>query len=333
MSSRVPSITNAFSSHAQIAEVEEQLEEAQQRIAELEVLNQKLQAVSDQQISPVSTNEIDLPIEQIARDPEQIRRYFDPVKLASLTASIEEVGVRERLWVRQLENDKYLLIAGERRYRAAINAGLKKVPVVILDVDHEAALKLSLIENLQREDLNAVEETEGVLKLLSLQLDISEKDIVTLLNRKAHLDRRGEDFDEVTENVFRNQWQALEQIFSVIGKFSPESFRVSRLPLLNLPPDVQQVLRAGELEYTKARAISRVEDEDDRKALLKEAIDKNLSFAEIQAKVKNLKPTSPLSMRDQFKAVLKTRSQSWDDPKKAKKLQSLLGQLQSLLAD
>ena len=75
-----------------------------------------------------------------------------------------------------------------------------------------------------------------------MQIGCTTSEVIALLNRKAHLNKKGAEFDEVTENVFRSQWQILEQVFSIIGKFSPESFRVSRLPLLNLPAEIQAAL-------------------------------------------------------------------------------------------
>jgi ParB family chromosome partitioning protein len=333
--SRAVGIGNAFSSHVQIAEVEEQLEEAQRRIADLEALNRKLRAVSEQQVDPSSPQEVSLSIQQVVRDPDQVRRYFDPVKLASLTASIKEIGIRERLWVRRLSDDQYLLIAGERRYRAAIDAGLIEVPVVVLNVDDKAALKLSLIENLQREDLSAVEEAEGILKLLSLQIGCTAQDVVALLNRKAYLDKKGEPLDEITENVFRNQWQTVEQLFEVLGRFTPESFRVSRLPLLNLPEEIQLALRQGQLEYTKARAIARVKDVADRQELLETAIEKDMSLSEIQTQIRDLQPAATPALKSRFKAIsnrlMRLPASEWDNPKKSKKLMNLLNQLEALM--
>ena len=124
-----------FSSEEQIQEVEGKLQEAQQKLLAQEELIAKLQAVGGTQVSPENATEVSLPIKAIVRDPSQVRRWFDPTSLAGLTASVKEVGIRERLWVRPLTKNKYQLIAGERRYRAAIEAGLTEVPVVILDID------------------------------------------------------------------------------------------------------------------------------------------------------------------------------------------------------
>jgi ParB family transcriptional regulator, chromosome partitioning protein len=126
-----------------------------------------------------------LSIAQIHRKPEQVRRYFDPQKMEQLTASVREYGILENLLVRAMPGKpgEYELVAGERRYRAAQGAGLIEVPATILDLTDQQALQITLVENLQREDLNPVEETEGILQLLAVRLELSVPDVVSLLYR------------------------------------------------------------------------------------------------------------------------------------------------------
>ncbi|MDV7393256.1 ParB/RepB/Spo0J family partition protein, partial [Arthrospira platensis SPKY1] len=107
-----------------------------------------------------------LPIKAIKLPAQQPRRYFDPDKLAQLTESVKHNGILENLLVRPLDDNQYELVVGERRYRAAQEAGLTEVPVTIKELTDNEALQISLIENLHREDLNPVEETEGILWLL-----------------------------------------------------------------------------------------------------------------------------------------------------------------------
>lgn len=126
--------------------------------------------------SKVKLTEIHLP-------QQQPRRYFDPQALQELVASIEQHGILQPLLVRPLESGGYELVAGERRYRAALAANLTEVPVVVRELSDEAALQLALIENLQREDLNPVEETEGILQLLAFQLSQSVESIPSLLRQ------------------------------------------------------------------------------------------------------------------------------------------------------
>jgi ParB family transcriptional regulator, chromosome partitioning protein len=111
-------------------------------------------------INTVSISKIRLP-------SHQPRRYFDPEKLQQLTDSIKQHGVLEPLLVRPLQQGEYELVAGERRYRAAQAGGLEIVPITVRELSDQEAIQLALVENLQREDLNPIEETEGVLELLT----------------------------------------------------------------------------------------------------------------------------------------------------------------------
>ena len=97
----------------------------------------------------------------------QPRRRFDDASLAELSASIKAQGIMQPIVVRATANGKHEIIAGERRFRAAQLAGLVEVPVIVKDVDDRTALTLALIENLQRQDLNAIEEAQGIARLIA----------------------------------------------------------------------------------------------------------------------------------------------------------------------
>ncbi|MEA5573881.1 ParB/RepB/Spo0J family partition protein [Calothrix sp. UHCC 0171] len=127
-----------------------------------------------------------IPLDQIHLPPTQPRRYFDSEALKQLTESIKQHGILQPLLVRLIDGEKHELVAGERRYRAAKEIGLKEVPVVIRELDDNAAFQLALIENLLREDLNPVDETEGILQLLALKLNRSINEIPPLLRRLQH---------------------------------------------------------------------------------------------------------------------------------------------------
>ncbi|MBF2013865.1 MAG: ParB/RepB/Spo0J family partition protein [Rivularia sp. T60_A2020_040] len=127
-----------------------------------------------------------VPLKQIHIAPTQPRRYFDPKALSELAESIKQHGILQPLLVRPRAKTGYELVAGERRYRAAKECGLKDVPVVIRELSNEAAFQLALIENLQREDLNPVEETEGILHLLAIRLGRAVEEIPPLLRRLQH---------------------------------------------------------------------------------------------------------------------------------------------------
>ncbi|MGI8503239.1 MAG: ParB/RepB/Spo0J family partition protein [Hassallia sp.] len=271
-------------------------------------------------------------IAQIKLPLSQPRRYFDQHKLEELSRSIKELGILEPLLVRPLSGGDCELVGGERRLRAAQMAGLTEVPVVIREMDDITTSKVQLVENLQREDLNPIEETEGILELLSIELGISRSEVVSVLNSAANAKKRNLD---LTENVFR-QLETIESVLSGIGRFSAESFRVSRIPLLNLPADVLEVLRQGKIEYTKARAIARLRDEGTRKQLILDAIALHLSLNEIKSKIKEIEQQSKSeapSIKDQVDELLRRLKQSkvWDDPKKKVRVEKLLAQLDALM--
>ena len=276
-------------------------------------------------------------IARIRLPTQQPRRYFDPQKMEQLVLSVKEHGILEPLLVRTLdESDAYELVAGERRYRAAKEAGLTDVPAVIRDLTDEQAVQLALIENLQREDLNPIEETEGVLQLLALKLKMSVDETPKLLYRMQH-EAKG----KVAHNVMgSSEDEAIQAVFASLGTMTWESFVNNRLPLLNLPEDVLEALQQGKIAYTKAQAIARVKNEEQRKDLLKKVIAQGLSLAQIKERVDSFKSSAVVAadqplLKTQIDDVLKLakRSKIWDDPKKQKKLEKVLADLRSLISD
>lgn len=277
--------------------------------------------------SPTATVNID----KIRLPAQQPRRYFDPEKLSQLVQSVKEHGILQPLLVRAV-NGEFELVAGERRLRAAKEAGLTEVPIITKELSDLQTLQIALLENLQREDLNPVEETEGILELLSIELDVNSGEVISILNQVANAKKRGL---ELTENVSR-QLEIIESVLSGVGRFSAESFRTSRLPLLNLPDDVLEILRQGKIEYTKARAIAKLKDEGERRELLDKVLNENLSLSEIKQLVKELTPgkTTPKETLNAKYSELGKRlknAQVWEDAKKTKKLEKLLGDLEQLL--
>jgi ParB family chromosome partitioning protein len=276
-----------------------------------------------------------VPITKIQLPEKQPRHYFDPETLEHLAQSIKEYGILEPLLVRPLQKGTYELIAGERRLRAAQLIGLAEVPIIAHDLDDQQALQVALMENLQREDLNPVEETEGVLELLAIALSTSRDEVITLLGQANNARNRDQ---KLKDNVIL-QLEKVESVLAVIGKFTAESFRVNRLPLLNLPEDVLEKLRQGKLEYTKARAISRVKDDRQRKAILKDAIAKNLSLSQIKEQITALleeeEEKQPETIQQQFSVIYKQiqKSKVWNDPKKQRKLEKIMSDLRSLLSE
>ena len=270
-------------------------------------------------------------IKEIHLPPQQPRRYFDPDALKELINSIKEHGILQPLLVRPLSSGGYELVAGERRYRAASESELTEVPVVIRSLSNSEALSLSLVENLQREDLNPVEETEGILQLLSLHLETTQEEVISLLYRLSN-----ESKGKVTRNVTGKETvERVEKIFDSIGRMSWSSFVRNRLPLLKLPQEIREALQSGKIAYTKASVIARVKDSKVRNSLLSETLKNNLSLSQIKERIEELqpnsdKPSDPLNLRLKTAYKKINKSKVWSDPKKRQKLEKLLSQLEAL---
>jgi ParB family transcriptional regulator, chromosome partitioning protein len=263
---------------------------------------------------------------------QQPRRYFSQDKMNQLIASVEEHGILEPLIVRPLKTGGYELVAGERRLRAAKELGLAQVPIVIRDFSDEKALEVALLENLQRDDLNPIDETEGILNLLCQVIKGDKADVVGLLNKFANVHRRRLQLTEEESE----RMALIDQVFLKVGRLNREGFRTNRLPLLNLPEDVLQVLREGELEYTKARVIAKLENLKQRKALIVEALRDDLSLTQIKLKVQEvLNADTEMVIGEKLRQSLivlsKQKSAAWRNEKNHKKLERLLSELQKIL--
>lgn len=285
-------------------------------------------------------------IEFIKVNDKQPRRWFDPDKMVQLMESVREYGILEPLLVRPLDGGGYELIAGERRLRAAREIGLNEVPVVIKEFSEKQALSVSLLENLQREDLNPVEEVEAILELLAINLDVETEDIRKILNLVANSKKR----DIALSDRVLTQLEQIEATLTLVGRFNAESFRATRIPLLNLPQDVLTALRQGKIEFTKARLIARVKDLEERTSLLEKAINEDLSFVRVKELVESLieqvnssnsdnntKPVKELAPEKIFSQRCIDFSKRFkdnkvlSDAKKRKKLEKLLDDIDKLL--
>lgn len=305
---------------------------AKKKITEVPIMR----GVQDLLTMEMETTPKTVPINSIQVNSKQPRRYFDESKMAQLIMSVQSHGILEPLLVRPLSPKKYELIAGERRLRAAKVAGLTEVPIVSKQLDDKQALQVALIENLQREDLNPIEEVEAILELLTLNLSVTKEAIKSILHSAANAKKRNL---SLTGNVSR-QHELIESVLAGIGRFNAESFRTTRLPLLNLPSDVLDVLRQGKLEYTKARIIARVKDEQQRADLLDKAISQSLTLTQIKELIQNLdkialaldeNPQTLLTRRYSDIGKRLKKNPIWNDTRKRKKLERLLGDLEKLL--
>lgn len=200
-----------------------------------------------------------LPVAKIEPRAGQPREDFDEEKLEELAQSLRDHGMIQPITVRPLEGGYYQIIAGERRWRAARLAGLAEVPVNIMDADDRETAELALIENLQREDLNPLEEAKGYRKLMDT-------------------------FGLTQENVSDR-----------VGKSRPVV--ANALRLLRLPEDVQALLADQSLSLSHARAILSLEDPKKQSEAAKKTVAEGLSVRETTSLVKRLATEKPAAPR------------------------------------
>lgn len=222
-------------------------------------------------------NEISL--EKIVVTGNQPRKMFNDETIKEMADSIKEHGVLQPLLVRPLESGKYELVAGERRLRAAVLAGLKKVPVVIREMQDPEAWEAALIENLQRENLNPVEEAAA--------------------------------YREMLERYGYTQ----EELARKIGKSRAHVANTVRL--LNLPEEVRELVKSGEITAGHARAILALKDEEQQLALARKIIQQGMTVRDTEeagtrerkVRTKAVKAKDPnLAMVEQrFEELLNTR--------------------------
>ena len=193
---------------------------------------------------------MNLGIEEIRPNRGQPRRHFDEVLIEELAESIRSKGVLLPLIVRR-ESEGYVLVAGERRWRAAQRAGLRELPVMVREVSEKEAFEIALIENIQREDLNPIEEAEAYKRL------IEEHGLTQ------------------------------EELAARVGK--DRSTVANALRLLRLPDPIKQAIVAGQLSMGHARALLAIADEGDLRKAAARVMAENLSVRAAEALVQRLK--------------------------------------------
>jgi len=190
-------------------------------------------------------------IEQVKPNPFQPREDFDMQSMEDLVQSIKEKGVIQPILVRR-NGDHFELIAGERRLRAANTLNLKEIPVIVKNVDDKDSLELALIENIQRQDLNAIEEARAYQYLM-------------------------EKF-QLTQ----------ERISEVLGK--ARTSIANTLRLLKLPQEIQEEMKKGRISFAHGRALLEVDDENHQRRLAQDVISKSLSVRELEGLIKMHRP-------------------------------------------
>jgi ParB family chromosome partitioning protein len=270
-----------------------------------------------------------LPLEQIFRSPLQPRAYFSPKKMQEMIASIRQNGIIHAITVRPAATNRYELVTGERRYQAAQQLGFRTIPAIVKEMSDAEALQYALTENLEREELNPVEETEGIVRLLELKLETDRQSVISMIYKICNHKRK------LTNNIVRKQDRdVIFSVFASVGSFSLESFRVHRLGVLNLPEEVLEAIRKGRIEYTKGKELGKVKDPELRRSLLEEAIALSLSVKKIRRRIKALQvATKEEELQTRIEAIPRKAKQLkvWDDPEVGKQIEALLVEMERLL--
>lgn len=188
-----------------------------------------------------------LPLQSVSPNPNQPRRSFDEGSLAELTASVREQGILQPILVRPLAGKpgKYEIVAGERRYRAATQAGLKHIPAIVKPLEDKTTLEIALIENIQRQDLNPLEEAASYRELL--------------------------------DNYNYTQAQLAEKL----GK--SRVYLANTMRLLALPEDIGRLITAGRISAGHGRALLMLDDPADQKLLTERILELGLSVRQAEA--------------------------------------------------
>lgn len=211
-------------------------------------------STSDGTSTESATGLKDIPVNAIDPNPNQPRVHFDEASLAELTASISAIGVLQPILVRPEGNNRYQLIAGERRWRAASRAGLQMIPAIVRVTDDVSSVEQALVENLHRQDLTPLEEAAAYQQLL-------------------------EDFN-----------MTHEQVASKVGK--SRSAITNALRLLGLPPSIQSLLADGRLSAGHAKALLGTPDRSLQEQLAKRAVEMGWTVRGIEEAVRDSQPAS-----------------------------------------
>src|SRR5947207_3746609 len=192
-----------------------------------------------------------IPISQVSRNPFQPRREFNPEELAELQESLKAAGLLQPITVRRRPGrDGFELIAGERRLRAATMLGWKEIPAIIKDIDDKTILTLALVENLQRTDLNPIEEGQGYYRLAK-EFGLTQ-----------------------------------QQIAETVGK--DRTTVANMLRLLQLPESVRQLLQQGQLSMGHAKVLLGLSDPDKIVALAHEIVKEGMTVREVEGRLRQL---------------------------------------------
>lgn len=212
-----------------------------------------------------SADIVELDIDELRPNPYQPRKVFDEDKLNELAVSIKQHGVFQPIIVKKSAIRGYEIIAGERRVKASKIAGLKTVPAIVKEFDDNTMMEISLLENLQRENLNPIEEALAYQNLLN------------------HLN--------VTQEVLAER----------LGK--SRSHITNMLGILKLPQEVRTMISEGKIPYSKARVISKLENQQEMIKMANVIINEGLNTRDVELKLKEIKHPKIKNMTDEYRSL------------------------------
>ena len=223
-----------------------------------------VQSATDAGAKDLVGNIVEIPIEDIYPNANQPRTHFDEKALQELAESIKILGIIQPITVRK-DGAKFEIISGERRYRASKMAGLKEIPAYVRLVNDQELLEMALVENIQREDLDAIEVALTYQRLLE---EIG-------LTQEALSQRVGKERSTITNSI----------------------------RLLKLNPDVQQAIRNGDISAGHGRAILSLENPEDQQALFKQIVNNRLSVRQAEEAAKHFKSPKEISISKEQKTL------------------------------
>ena len=223
-----------------------------------------VQSATDAGAKDLVGNIVEIPIEDIYPNANQPRTHFDEKALQELAESIKVLGIIQPITVRK-DGVKFEIISGERRYRASKMAGLKEIPAYVRLVNDQELLEMALVENIQREDLDAIEVALTYQRLLE---EIG-------LTQEALSQRVGKERSTITNSI----------------------------RLLKLNPDVQQAIRNGDISAGHGRAILSLENPEDQQALFKQIVNNRLSVRQAEEAAKHFKSPKEISISKEQKTL------------------------------
>ena len=232
--------------------------------ATLSAESKAVQSATDAGAKDLVGNIVEIPIEDIYPNANQPRTHFDEKALQELAESIKVLGIIQPITVRK-DGAKFEIISGERRYRASKMAGLKEIPAYVRLVNDQELLEMALVENIQREDLDAIEVALTYQRLLE---EIG-------LTQEALSQRVGKERSTITNSI----------------------------RLLKLNPDVQQAIRNGDISAGHGRAILSLENPEDQQALFKQIVNNRLSVRQAEEAAKHFKSPKEISISKEPKTL------------------------------